>query len=107
LYQRTGHRRGSDHDQFGLRLSASSSPHEVKPPRVGEVSIHFEGKLERVVEPGPDRHPQIVCIHVDPARVTGQYMDMKKLNPIGGLTGFRYASLGEIFERKVEDGEPR
>jgi hypothetical protein len=39
--------------------------------------------------------------------MTGNYIDMKKLNPIGRLNGFFYASLGRIFERKFEDGQPR
>jgi flavin reductase (DIM6/NTAB) family NADH-FMN oxidoreductase RutF len=84
---------------------------KVKTPRVKEVPIHFECKLERVIELGPNRHPlvigEVVYIHVDPACMTGNYIDMKKLNPIGRLNGFFYASLGEIFERKFEDGQPR
>jgi flavin reductase (DIM6/NTAB) family NADH-FMN oxidoreductase RutF len=84
---------------------------KVKAPRVKEVPIHFECKLERVIELGPNRHPlvigEVVYIHVDPACMTGNYIDMKKLNPIGRLNGFFYASLGQIFERKFEDGQPR
>jgi flavin reductase (DIM6/NTAB) family NADH-FMN oxidoreductase RutF len=84
---------------------------KVKAPRVKEVPIHFECKLERVIELGPNRHPlvigEVVYIHVDPACMTENYIDMKKLNPIGRLNGFFYASLGEIFERKFEDGQPR
>ena len=84
---------------------------KVKAPRVKEVPIHFECKLERVIELGPNRHPlvigEVVYIHVDPTCMTGNYIDMKKLNPIGRLNGFFYASLGEIFERKFEDGQPR
>jgi flavin reductase (DIM6/NTAB) family NADH-FMN oxidoreductase RutF len=84
---------------------------KVKAPRVKEVPIHFECKLERVIELGPNRHPlvigEVVYIHVDPACMTENYIDMKKLNPIGRLNGFFYASLGEIFERKFEDGQSR
>jgi flavin reductase (DIM6/NTAB) family NADH-FMN oxidoreductase RutF len=84
---------------------------KVKAPRVKEVPIHFECKLERVIELGPNRHPlvigEVVYIHVDPACMTENYIDMKKLNPIGRLNGFFYANLGEIFERKFEDGQPR
>ena len=35
------------------------------------------------------------------------YIDMEKLDPIGRLNGFSYSRLGEIMERKFEDGQPR
>jgi flavin reductase (DIM6/NTAB) family NADH-FMN oxidoreductase RutF len=84
---------------------------KVKPPRVKEVPIHFECKLDRVIELGPNRHPlvigEVVYMHVDPACMTAGYIDMKKLNPIGRLNGFFYARLGEIYERSFDDGQPR
>ena len=46
-------------------------------------------------------------MHVDPACMTGGYIDMKKLDPIGRLNGFQYVALGEIFHREFEDGQPR
>jgi hypothetical protein len=39
--------------------------------------------------------------------MTGKYIDMRKLDPIGRLNGFFYATLGEIFEREFDDGQPR
>jgi flavin reductase (DIM6/NTAB) family NADH-FMN oxidoreductase RutF len=84
---------------------------KVKPPRVKEVPIHFECKLDRVLELGPNRHPlvigEVVYFHVDPACMTNGYIDMRKLDPIGRLNGFCYATIGEIFERAFEDGQPR
>jgi flavin reductase (DIM6/NTAB) family NADH-FMN oxidoreductase RutF len=84
---------------------------KVKPPRVKEVPIHFECKLERVLELGPNRHPlvigEVVYFHVDAACMTNGYIDMRKLDPIGRLNGFCYATIGEIFERAFEDGQPR
>ncbi|HEY2531316.1 MAG TPA: flavin reductase family protein [Xanthobacteraceae bacterium] len=84
---------------------------KVKPPRVKEVPIHFECKLDRVLELGPNRHPlvigEVVYFHVDPACMTNGYIDMRKLDPIGRLNGFSYATIGEIFERAFEDGQPR
>ena len=75
------------------------------------MPIHFECKLHQVIELGPNRHPlvigEVVYMHVDPACLTGSYIDMKKLDPIGRLNGFFYATLGEIFERVFEDGQPR
>ena len=84
---------------------------KVKPPRVGEVPIHFECKLHQVIELGPYKHPlvigEVVYFHVDPACMTGRYIDMKKLDPIGRLNGFQYVTLGEISEREFFDGQPR
>ena len=84
---------------------------KVKPPRVKEVPIHFECKLHQVIELGPRRHPlvigEVVFFHVDPACMTNGYIDMRKLDPIGRLNGFFYATLGEIFEREFYDGQPR
>jgi hypothetical protein len=39
--------------------------------------------------------------------MTNGYIDMRKLNPVGRLNGFFYSSIGEIFERKFDDGQPR
>ena len=84
---------------------------KVKAPRVKEVPIHFECKLERVLELGPYKHPlvigEVVMMHVDPACMNGNYIDMRKLDPIGRLNGFFYSTLGEILERKFDDGQPR
>jgi flavin reductase (DIM6/NTAB) family NADH-FMN oxidoreductase RutF len=84
---------------------------KVKAPRVSQAPIHLECKLERVLELGPNRHPlvlgEIVYFHVDPACMTGKYIDMRKLDPIGRLNGFFYATLGEILQREFSDGQPR
>jgi flavin reductase (DIM6/NTAB) family NADH-FMN oxidoreductase RutF len=84
---------------------------KIKAPRVKQVPIHFECKLERVLELGPNRHPlvigEVVYMHVDPACMTGKYIDMRKLDPIGRLNGFFYSTLGEIFEREFHDGQAR
>jgi flavin reductase (DIM6/NTAB) family NADH-FMN oxidoreductase RutF len=98
----------SEFDKTGLTPIPSV---KVKPPRVKEVPIHFECKLHQVIELGPNRHPlvigEVVYFHVDPACMTGSYIDMKKLDPMGRLNGFFYSTLGEIFERVFEDGQPR
>jgi flavin reductase (DIM6/NTAB) family NADH-FMN oxidoreductase RutF len=83
----------------------------VKAPRVKEAPIHFECKLERVLELGPKRQAlligEVVYIHVDPAVMTGDYIDMRKLDPVGRLNGFFYTKLGDIIERKFDDGGAR
>ena len=84
---------------------------KITPPRVAEVPIHFECKLHQVIELGPNRHPlvigEVVFMHVDPACMTNGYIDMRKLNPVGRLNGFFYSTLGEILERKFDDGQAR
>jgi hypothetical protein len=49
----------------------------------------------------------VVLIHVDPAVMTNGYIDMRKLDPVGRLNGFFYATLGEILERQFDDGGAR
>jgi flavin reductase (DIM6/NTAB) family NADH-FMN oxidoreductase RutF len=95
-------------DATGLTRVPSA---KIKSPRVAEVPIHLECKLHQVIELGPNRHPlaigEVVYFHVDPACMTGGYIDMKKLAPIGRLNGFFYVTLGEILQREFEDGQPR
>ena len=73
-----------------------------------EAPIHFECKLERVLELGPKRQAlmigEVVYIHVDPSVMTNGYIDMRKLDPVGRPNGFFYATLGEILERQFNDG---
>jgi flavin reductase (DIM6/NTAB) family NADH-FMN oxidoreductase RutF len=81
---------------------------KVKPPRVKEVPIHFECKLHQILELGTKPSAlvigEVVQVHVDPACMTGGYIDMRKLDPVGRLNGFFYATLGEILEREFDDG---
>jgi flavin reductase (DIM6/NTAB) family NADH-FMN oxidoreductase RutF len=98
----------SEFAETGLTPLASV---KIAAPRVKEVPIHFECKLERVLELGPNRHPlligEVVYIHVDSACMTNGSIDMRKLNPIARLNGFFYATLGNIFERQFFDGHSR
>jgi flavin reductase (DIM6/NTAB) family NADH-FMN oxidoreductase RutF len=98
----------SEFDKTGLTEMPAV---KIKPPRVAEVPIHLECKLNQVIELGPNRHPlvigEVVYFHVDQACMTNGYIDMRKLAPIGRLSGFQYVTLGDILERKFEDGQPR
>jgi flavin reductase (DIM6/NTAB) family NADH-FMN oxidoreductase RutF len=98
----------SEFTKTGLTPIASV---RVNVPRVKEVPIHFECRLHQVIELGPNRHSlvigEVVLFHVDPACMTDGYIDVRKLDPIGRLNGFFYATLGEIFERTFWDGQPR
>jgi flavin reductase (DIM6/NTAB) family NADH-FMN oxidoreductase RutF len=84
---------------------------KIRAPRVAEAPIHLECRLHQVIELGPNRHPlvigEIVYFHVDAACMTNGYIDMRKLDPIGRLNGFQYVTLGEILDRKFDDGQPR
>jgi flavin reductase (DIM6/NTAB) family NADH-FMN oxidoreductase RutF len=84
---------------------------KVSAPRVKEAPIHFECKLDQILELGPKRQAlvigEVVYIHVDPACMTGDYIDMRKLDPVGRLNGFFYTTLGDILERKFDDGGAR
>jgi flavin reductase (DIM6/NTAB) family NADH-FMN oxidoreductase RutF len=98
----------SEFDKTGLTEMPAV---KIKPPRVAEVPIHLECKLNQVIERGPNRHPlvigEVVFFHVDPACMTNGYIDMRKLAPIGRLSGFQYVTLGNILDRKFDDGQPR
>lgn len=98
----------SELERTGLTALASV---KVKPPRVKQVPIHFECRLHQVIELGPNRHPlvigEVVLMHVDRACMSGGYIDMRKLQPVGRLNGYFYSTLGEIFERSFDDGQGR
>jgi flavin reductase (DIM6/NTAB) family NADH-FMN oxidoreductase RutF len=84
---------------------------KIRAPRVAQAPIHLECKLNQVIELGRNRHPlvigEVVHFHVDPACMTDDYIDMRKLAPIGRLSGFQYVTLGEILDRKFDDGLSR
>lgn len=84
---------------------------KVRAPRIKEAPIHFECKTHQVIELGPNKHPlligEVVYFHVDPDVMTGGYIDMKKLDPVGRLNGFWQCGIGQMLERKFEDGQPR
>jgi flavin reductase (DIM6/NTAB) family NADH-FMN oxidoreductase RutF len=98
----------SEFDKTGLTPIAAV---KIRPPRVAQVPIHLECRLHQVIELGPNRHPlvigEVVYFHVDPACMSNGYIDMRKLDPIGRLNGFQYVTLGEILDRKFDDGQPR
>ena len=98
----------SEFDATGLEPVPAK---KVKAPRIKNAPIHFECKTHNVFELGPNKHPlligEVVYFHVNPDVMTGRYIDMKKLGPIGRLNGFWQCTLGELLERSFEDGQPR
>jgi flavin reductase (DIM6/NTAB) family NADH-FMN oxidoreductase RutF len=98
----------SEFDKTGLTEMPAV---KIMAPRVAQVPIHLECKLNQVIELGPNRHPlvigEVVHFSVDPTCMTDGYIDMRKLAPIGRLSGFQYVKLGEILDRRFDDGQPR
>ena len=84
---------------------------KVSALRVKEAPIHFECKVERVLELGVNKHPlligEVVYFHVNPDVMEGGYIKMEKLDPLGRLNGFFYSTMGEILHREFHDGQPR
>jgi hypothetical protein len=80
-------------------LSRRTIPSSQKPsvkvaaPRVKEVPIHFECKLNRVLELGPNRHPlvigEVVYMHVDPACMTNGRLNVCNTRRHFGASVFR------------------
>lgn len=97
----------NEFDISGLTPAPSSM---VSPPRVGESAINFECKLNQIVEVG-DGSPgsgflvigTIVLFHVDDEVYEDGYVNLERLNPIGRLSGHRYARITDTVEivRKV------
>jgi len=90
-----------DVDEFeraGLTPVASTV---VSVPRVAESPIHFECKLEKIVDVG-DSHiviGEVVYMHFrDGVYKDGNYIDMEAYQPIARLAGSDYAHLSNIFQ---------
>lgn len=76
----------------------------VKPPRIAECGIHFECRLERIVEIGEGEvgsvsvvFGRIVGMHIHPSMMTGNYPDFDKIRPLGRLGGAEWSKGGTVF----------
>lgn len=95
----------SDQSEFeyaGLTMAPSVA---VKPPRVKESPIHFECKVTQIIEisdlPGGANVVigQVVHMHVDDHLIiSGDKIDITRLQPIGRLAGSSYSHVDDIFE---------
>jgi len=86
----------------GLTPAQSSA---VTPPRVSESPIHFECKLDRIIEISQDPGGgsvvigTVVHMHIDDRMLIGEdKIDLFKLNPIGRLAGNSYVRVTDIFD---------
>jgi len=92
----------NEFEAAGLTAVASQT---VSPPRVGQSPIHFECKLNQIVEisdqPGGGAVVigTIQHIHIDPSVLIGEdKIDWAALQPIGRLAGHSYARVTDLFE---------
>jgi flavin reductase (DIM6/NTAB) family NADH-FMN oxidoreductase RutF len=92
----------NEFDFAGLTPALSSS---VTPPRVAESPIHFECKLNQIIDisqnPGGGSVVigTVVHLHIDEGMLIGEdKIDLAKLNPIGRLAGNSYVRVTDIFD---------
>ena len=92
----------NEFDYAGLTPKLSSV---VTPPRVAESPIHFECKLNQIIDislnPGGGSVVigTIVHMHIDERLMIGEdKIDLVKLNPIGRLAGNSYVRVTDIFD---------
>lgn len=91
-------------DEFqaaGLRAAPSVS---VAPMRVAESRVHFECRVERILDFGDEPGAgsvvigRILHVHVDESvLLDSDKIDLMRLKPIGRLAGSAYARVNDIF----------
>lgn len=86
---------------LGLELLPSAS---VRVPRLGASRIHFECKLNQIVELGSPTVSDLIIgevLHVqgDDELYHNGRIDARAFAPVSRLAGQGYATLGEVFER--------
>lgn len=82
-------------------LSAAPSV-KVRPPRIVEAPVQLEGRVMQVVDAGHRHHivvGEIVWFHFHDGIVNERYyVDVRRLNPIGRLSGPNYSRVREVFQ---------
>ena len=94
-------------DEFALAGLDAAPSVAVKAPRVAESPVHLECKVAHLLELG-DRPGaatlvvgRVVHLHVDESVLLGDdKIDLKRLQPIGRLSGAAYCRVTDIFEMK-------
>ncbi|WP_301169519.1 flavin reductase family protein [Brevibacillus nitrificans] len=86
---------------LGLELLPSAS---VRVPRLGASRIHFECKLNQIVELGSPTVSDLIIgdvlhVQVDDELYHNGRIDARAFAPVSRLAGQGYATLGEVFER--------
>ncbi|RNB82625.1 flavin reductase family protein [Brevibacillus nitrificans] len=85
---------------LGLELLPSAS---VRVPRLGASRIHFECKLNQIVELGSPTVSDLIIgevlhVQVDDELYHNGRIDARAFAPVSRLAGQGYATLGEVFE---------
>jgi flavin reductase (DIM6/NTAB) family NADH-FMN oxidoreductase RutF len=78
---------------------------KIKPPRVGESSIHFECELYKTLEVGDGSEGsatlvvgKILLIHVDQRVYQNGRIQIEALQPISRLAGTSYGRVSDLFD---------
>jgi flavin reductase (DIM6/NTAB) family NADH-FMN oxidoreductase RutF len=78
---------------------------KIKPPRVGESSIHFECELYKTLEVGDGSEGsatlvvgKILLIHVDQRVYQNGRIQIEPLQPISRLAGTSYGRVSDLFD---------
>jgi flavin reductase (DIM6/NTAB) family NADH-FMN oxidoreductase RutF len=94
-------------DEFAAAGLTAVPSAAVRPPRVGESPVHFEGRVAHLLPlgEGPGAATlvvgRIVHLHVDPSvLLDGDKIDLDRLQPIGRLAGAGYCRVTDRFEMK-------
>jgi flavin reductase (DIM6/NTAB) family NADH-FMN oxidoreductase RutF len=91
----------SEVEMLGIDLKPSA---RVKVPRIGASRIHFECRLQQIVELGTPTTSdliigEVVHVHVEDALYHEGRIDAHAFAPVSRLAGHTYATLGELFDR--------
>ncbi|MFD2369300.1 flavin reductase family protein [Brevibacillus sp. GCM10020057] len=91
----------SEAEALGLELLPAA---RVKVPRLGASRIHFECRLQQIVELGSPVSSdliigEVVHVHVEDALYQMGKIDAAAFAPVSRLAGHSYATLGEMFDR--------
>jgi len=87
-------------DFVGLEKAPSA---KVKPPRVLAAKAHLECVVRQFVPVGTSTLVigEVVHLHCDPSIWSGGRVQPQLLNPVARLGGSNYATLGEVFSRRM------
>jgi flavin reductase (DIM6/NTAB) family NADH-FMN oxidoreductase RutF len=95
----------ADVDEFRAAGLTAAPSVAVTPPRVAESPIHFECRVQQIVEVGDEPGGgslvlgRIVHMHVDSSvLLQDDKIDLSVLRPIGRLSGAGYCRVTEIFQ---------
>jgi flavin reductase (DIM6/NTAB) family NADH-FMN oxidoreductase RutF len=104
-------------DEFSYAGLSAAPSLVVAPPRVAESPVHFECRLNQIIQIGDGGLGagwivigEIVHLHVDERVLLPNYkIDTAALQPIGRLAGPHYACINETFElfREPSQVQPR